>query len=217
MKKHILLFVLILLTNNISGQFIPPKMPVEYSSNDIYSTIQEGKEEFRWKKNKKKVSGIITFVCEIDGGGGIYRGYEAKGLFINGFKHGKWVETNCHTRVVSITNYNKGLITGFYKVYYEYYKPIKKSNGYRGNIKCDTILYETTFTEGNGIWKDFHENRTTVKEVGTYKDGKKDGEWLYYYPNSVLYLKQYFEKGDLIREERIEVPDECIPRITLDD
>lgn len=204
MKKCVHVFLFLILTYKIFGQVNPPSIPKEYSTDDVYSVVKCGKDEYRWKKNKEKLSGYISFSCKIGEGGGIYKGYEGEGLFINGFRHKKWTLKNCHSQLRYILNYNKGAIIGYYKVYYQYYKPLK-INGNITNIKCDTILYETNFIEGNGTWKDFHDNKV-LKEIGDYRSGKKEGVWFYYLDNSTLYLKRYFEKGIMIREEGVELP-----------
>lgn len=205
-KKLIILFVIIQIANNFYAQNIQPLViPTFYYTDNLTITTIDGKDEYRWKDSKKKLSGMIEFDCKIDGGGGIYRGYEGKGLFVNGFKHKKWKIISCDSRVIRIINYNKGLITGNYKIYYEYYKPIKRKDGSISNIKSDTIFYETTFLDGNGIWKDFYKNGN-LKILGTYKSGKKDGEWLFYFRGNILYQKLYYENGILLKTEKIEIP-----------
>ena len=55
-------------------------------------------------------------------------------------------------------------------------------------IKRDGLWYEKFTNEP------FTGNSTGLKQ-GKVKDGKKDGEWLYYYENGQLYLKNTYKEG----------------------
>jgi antitoxin component YwqK of YwqJK toxin-antitoxin module len=175
---------------------------------------------YKWKKDKKKVSERIRLGCGFDEDI-IYHGHSGGGLFVNGLRHGKWILRSCDSGVKQEINYNKGLVTGHYKVYVtlitiksEYAGEI--INTFRDREKVhyrDTILYETNFGDGdgNGEWKSFwgYTKGFAIRETGYYKNGKKSGEWCYYTAKgNFLYRKEYYENGVLIRYEYFEIPDE---------
>lgn len=59
----------------------------------------------------------------------------------------------------------------------------------------DTI----NLTDGNkmkqGLWMNFDATNTVVIEKGTYLEGKKEGEWIHYFPNGNIKHKITFKKG----------------------
>ncbi|MFK7784928.1 MAG: hypothetical protein AB8B56_07425 [Crocinitomicaceae bacterium] len=44
----------------------------------------------------------------------------------------------------------------------------------------DSLLYETTFSKGNGYWKDFYLNKSVLREEGPVENNFKSGTWKYY-------------------------------------
>jgi hypothetical protein len=193
-------------------QEIPQPPEITFYHNDQYEIYKEnvnGLDVYKWMKNSKKISEYVRLSCTPDWGGGIYRGYSGKGLFVDGLRHGKWKLEKCDTGIEQEISYNKGLITGYYKVFF--------GQGTTKNGKWiksgDSILYETNFMNGNGEWKNFYGSTRefAIRETGYYKDGKKSGEWRYYTPRGFfLHRKEYYEKGILIGYEEFEIPEELI-------
>ena len=201
-NKNILILILFLANVTLFGQDVPDFEPYSYPNTSIFHDTIDGVNVYKWKKTKQNISQYVRLYCE--SGSNINYGNSGEGLFVEGKKHGRWQLKSCNTRIIHIMNYDMGLITGEYKAYYEYYKPIQKDKDWT-NIKCDTTYYETTFVDGNGFWKDFYSNGD-VKETGQYKSGKKEGEWLYYYEDNILYQKRLYKDGGLIKTEDVELP-----------
>ena len=184
----------------------PPAPLIGYSINTVEVTNENGLDVHRIKKGNKLMDGVVSFTLYDDGGGNQF-GFSGDNLrFVNGLRDKRWNIFSVDNWMCYVINYNKGLITGQYKVYFEYYKPIKKKDGSLSNIKCDTTMYETNFVDGNGIWKDFYRNGN-IREIGQVKSGKREGEWLHYFRGNILYKKKYYQEGVLIKEEDIPLPE----------
>ena len=165
----------------------PPKLDFHYESS-FKITDEDGVKVYRRKRDNKKPTGYIKFDCLGDG-----EGSSSEGLFQNGKKHKRWLVKICNDATRYEINYDMGIMNGRYKVYISLTQ------------KKDTVFYETTFTNGTGIWKDFHSNGD-IKEVGEYKSNKKEGEWLIYDKGNILCEKWYYENGISVKMERIELP-----------
>jgi antitoxin component YwqK of YwqJK toxin-antitoxin module len=169
-----------------------------YFSDIICHIDSNGIEIYKFKKTNEKISNYINFGCEIDGEGGVDKGYEGEGQLTNGRRHGKWKIRMCDSDIKQEIHYNNGLVTGHYKAYRTLYD-VKKGeiiNFYRDRKKIkyrDTILYETDFINGNGYWKNFYSDNS-IRETGFYEGGKKSGEWRYYIQKQ-LHGKEYYENG----------------------
>ena len=154
----------------------PPKLSFHYES--AYKITEEnGVQVYRVKNNNNPLAGYIQFMCIVGD-----EGFSSEGLFLNGKRHKKWLFEVCNDATRYEINYNRGILHGYFKVY----TPL--------NSKADTIFYETTFTNGTGIWKDFYGNGD-IKAMGAYKSNKKDGEWFLYTKGNNLYRKIYYENG----------------------
>lgn len=174
----------------------------------IIDTV-DGIEIYTWKKFKEKANGIVTFACYEEMDVGTREGFEGQIRFKDGIKHGLAKIINCKTGTFYDINYKMGILDGYCKIYLDTYTI---SYGEREYIKV--TFYETTFTKGNGVWKDFYSNGD-LKETGKYKSGKKNGEWLYYSENNNLYLKRYFDEGNLIDSVKFDIPQTEILEIRL--
>ena len=207
MKRFLIILIFASLILNVhSQQFVPPIFIHEYCDlYDFYMEIENGVPVYRLKTDSSKISGDVYLSCPLNEPS--YKGHEGEGRFVDGRRDGKWKLGRCITGVQQERNYDKGLITGNYKVFYEL--------GYSKNGKWiktgDSILYETNFVHGTGEWKDFEGDPYggfAPRVTGYYKDGKKSGVWCYYLGENAdfVYRKKYYEAGVLIKEEDFEIP-----------
>ena len=197
MKQWILLIIFTLNFSVLFGQF------VIFPDENIYEEYKNGLSVYKWTNDNKKVSGKFQLSCLYDWEGLIYCNCEGKGQFIDGLMHGKWELERCSRMgVKQEINYNHGQIAGHYKVFVV-------------DFGSDTtMLYETDFIKGTGIWQDFygHFHDYSIYETGFYKNGKKMGEWCYYTEKgSFIYRKKHYKNGILVKEEDFEIPEEYEP------
>lgn len=128
----------------------------------------DDKEIFIWKNTNEKVDGLVEFQCNNERMNiAENSGIEGKIIFKNGLKNGESVFRNCQTTINYTLNYKNGIIDGICRIYLKMGKIRNEKI-----VTTDTIFYETTFVNGNGIWKDFYGNGH-LKEIGEYKQGKK--------------------------------------------
>lgn len=203
-RTILILFLLLLLgtqlcysQNDTYTKQIKEKIDRSYKEN-LHHTLESftiktigGKEVYIWKRFGQKVTGLVNFQCIDMLDVGIRDGFEGQINFKEGLKHGLTKIRNCQTGTSYEMNYSNGVLDGYFKAYLNFLKYI---NGI--SVEVDSVLYETTFINGNGIWKDYYGNGN-LKEVGKYKSGKKEGEWLYYDNENFLYLKQHYNNGIL--------------------
>lgn len=201
-RTILILFLLLLLgtqlcysQNDTYTKQIKEKIDRSYKEN-LHHTLESftiktigGKEVYIWKRFGQKVTGLVNFQCIDMMDVGIRDGFEGLINFKGGLKHGLAKIRNCQTGTSYEMNYNNGFLDGYLKIYLETEKYIDGQM-----VKIYSIFYETTFTNGNGIWKDYYGNGN-LKEVGEYKSGKKEGEWLYYENENFLCLKQHYRNG----------------------
>lgn len=212
MRRSIALLASILLGLFCNGQdndkLVPPTVSEHYNENFIRKE-EDGIFIYRWKRNNEKVSEYINTSCIVEPGGGIYKDYECKGLLVNGMMQGKWELKKCDTGVQQVANYNKGLLTGKYRAYLKTSR-VEVENGKQKWIPIDTTFYETDFTNGNGLWKNFYSDGE-VSEEGGYKSGKRDGKWVYYTKKGhFLYSEVYYKDGLIQIQEEYKIPPEYI-------
>ena len=196
MKQKIILSILATFYFSISfGQF------VIYPNGNIYTEYENGLSVYKWVNDKKKISGKFQFSCLYDWEELIYSNCEGEGQFIDGLMSGKWELERCSRMgVKQEINYNRGLITGRYKVFVADF-----------GASDTTMLYETDFINGTGIWKDFYGSFQdyNIYETGFYENGKKSGEWCYYTEKgSIIYRKEYYKNGILVKEKDFKIPEE---------
>jgi antitoxin component YwqK of YwqJK toxin-antitoxin module len=51
-----------------------------------------------------------------------------------------------------------------------------------------------------GHWRYYHEENGSLTSEGTYSEGKKHGEWLWYFPSGQVSCRGYYERGDPVGE-----------------
>ncbi len=105
-----------------------------------------------------------------------------QGSFNKGYKNGFW-KTQCKNRLVKTMNYNQGLLIGRYRVY---------------NVKGDVLYITTLGAKGTGKYKDYYYETGILKEEGRYKNGKKEGQWLYYDKNGKETRSEKYKNGILM-------------------
>jgi antitoxin component YwqK of YwqJK toxin-antitoxin module len=114
--------------------------------------------------------------------------------------------------IKSSGTYKNGIPEGTYREYSLDGK-ITSSKIFKDGILAAEGIYDLSDKE-QGPWKEYHPNGQ-IKSQGEYKDGKRIGEWVFYYPNGKLEQKGkydkkgqaqgawnwYYESGNLLREE----------------
>ena len=203
MKKLVIILAGVLLCQSAFGQFII------FPEQDIYVEKENGLSVYKWTDSNEKVSEEIQLSCRYDWDGLVLSNCEGGGLLVDGLMHGKWELEQCGSSmgVRQEINYNRGLITGSYKVFVSDF-----------GSSDTTMLYKTDFVNGTGIWKNFHGflNDFSIRETGFYKDGKKSGEWCYYTAEGDLSCREYYDEGVLIKREDFEMPEDYEPYLNED-
>ncbi len=57
------------------------------------------------------------------------------------------------------------------------------------------------FKNGTGWYYDYYYETKSIKVLGHYKNGKKDGIWIYYDEKKNEILREYYSNGVLISEQ----------------
>ncbi len=144
----------------------------------IYKEVKKRKYNITYNVEGNDISPSST-----DIGQGKYTGFDEIGSFNKGYKNGFW-KTKYKNKLVKTMNYNQGLLIGRYRVY---------------NVKGD-LLYKTTLgAKGTGKYKDYYYETGVLKEVGNYKNGKKEGQWLYYDKNGKETRRMHYKDGMLVK------------------
>lgn len=213
MKTIIGTLLLMLLLFNFDGNCQPqqPNLTFQSRSSFVIEDI-DGVSVYRWKHNNQKVTGEVHILRNQDFSTSTVYHDEMKGKLVNGLQQGKWIygSPNMAGKINEV-NYDKGLIVGDYIVRARIDSVIVYKEGHTVKnrwVSRDTIYYKTFFTEGDGLWTDFHGNGT-IKEEGTLKAGRKHGEWRYYTRiGNFLFRKRYYEDGILVKQEDYKIPEE---------
>jgi antitoxin component YwqK of YwqJK toxin-antitoxin module len=114
---------------------------------------------------------------------------DTKGFLLDRKRIGKWTYFYPNGKIMSVENYNNGLLYGAQYIYYPngkttefalYLEGVK--NGITKKYSSKGILIEEVYYKNgkpNGVAKYFELNGN-LKETGTYKNGKRVGKWEYY-------------------------------------
>ncbi len=114
------------------------------------------------------------------------------GRFLNGEKHGAWIEhvdADCEIygksfRISQKGKYYKGKINGNWSCFYEsgelYYSDAKFKDSKIANQKIN-----------------FFHKTGEIKLTAFYKDGKNEGQWIWYYTNGNIYQKTTYSQGNI--------------------
>ena len=113
------------------------------------------------------------------------------GKIIDGYKEGKWLSGDADFDS-SGNVYAKG---GIWRE--EYFKHGLRDSVYRRFDGNGKVIYETTFKNGTGLWKEFHSNGTLYFEIYT-----KDG----YFTDT---LRLYDDKGKIVGK-RLYIKDSLV-------
>lgn len=188
----------IMTNSSINAQIKEVKIPLSLYqietpifSNEIMINNKQGIDFYRGEDGNDIINGIF-FIFETalytdtdrdiscTGDNNLYStGYDSVGSILKGYKNGFWKATY-ENKLIKTENWNNGLIIGRYRVY---------------NTKGQ-ILYKTTFgSKGNGKFKDYYYKTGIIKQEGSYKNGKKQGEWCDYDENGNTLKITYYEKG----------------------
>jgi hypothetical protein len=141
----------------------------------------------------------------------IFEGKEYNKLDIDGKKAGKWIEFEIDNSIIELTS-GSGENTHFQEEIKLEYRPINDGefNGYKKLIseKVDTIegvlIYDLKYLEiRNKIPSDVY----VIEGKGDFKNGKKDGNWDYYYPSGVLKKTIIYNDGFPIKSFKINRED----------
>ncbi|MDO6516131.1 toxin-antitoxin system YwqK family antitoxin [Zobellia uliginosa] len=112
---------------------------------------------------------------------GLKTDFNQLGFFVKGYKNGLW-KTTFKNKLIKTENFKNGLLFGVYKVY--------DTNG--------NMLYNTNFgLNGDGRFKDFYYKSGILREEGSYKNGKKEGEWCYYDETGQSKTVKHYKEGVL--------------------
>ena len=140
--------------------------------------LHNGKREGIWLF-KFKDSLTLKTLAEYKGGKnhGIYKAYYPNGKikefgnYFNNFKIGEWIELYEEGRIKSV-----------------------------GSYYPDTIIQVTIPTREDSIAEEGRDRPDVpfLKRTIIYL---KHGEWFYYHPTGKLYLKEFYDKGTLLRKE----------------
>lgn len=132
----------------------------------------------------------------------------SEGDYLEGRKHGQWVEYKGDGLIMSITNYRNGLKHGVALTFSDRAEVATKASYYTDVLEGEFIEYNrrkiksiSNYSGGklNGSKKSFYENGK-IQEDSNYKDGILDGVAKYYNNQGDLLFEYVYEDGK-IKEE----------------
>ncbi len=171
--KYALILLLSLLHFSITAQ--TSKVAVRYSSDSsIVGTglVEKNIPNGLWKFYTTKTNTLVT-----------------EGIFKNGLRDGQWTSFHPNGKRKELADYRDGKLFGparFFDV-----------NGFlvKDMIYQDSILVGK-YTEYYGSTeKEFYVDPSQVKLEGNYAGGKKAGQWLTYFPEGELAVREFYVDG----------------------
>ncbi len=131
-----------------------------------------------------------------------------QGTVRNGKKHGTWVVYhNDHDFLKSIASYVDGVLNGPYFEFGSYGQNSLSSNYLNGQLHGQYIKYksirkaeEGNYTNGqlDGIYKKYYDGTEIVQQEISYKNGKQDGEHLFYDQKGVVSMRYSYKDGEKV-------------------
>ena len=96
---------------------------------------------------------------------------------VNGYKYSFYPYSNIKS---SEGNYEHGVASGYWKLYYSDGKLLREGNYSNGKL--------------SGYWKFYYPNGLK-KEEGNYQNNIKSGNWIYYYPSGIISSQGNYSNG----------------------
>jgi uncharacterized protein len=132
---------------------------------------------------------------------------QAEQHFKNGVLDGQVKTWDKFGKLISEGNYRDGHLHGRYAEYYPDKSLRLEGNYINGNHDGIWLYYdasgliigEGTFTMGTGIQKSYYENGTT-KQVTHYAGNEKEGEEIFYRPDGLTEVINFYEHGKLVKK-----------------
>ena len=152
--------------------------------------------DFNWYyKNGKKAAFAIYYNDESD----FVKGWDDKGNIICKNGNGVFTWYHSHNNTVSSTGaYKYGKRDGLWKYYNTEGRIIEEDNYKDGRfyvINCwDDDGLDRIVSDGNGKYERHFKNGK-LKVSGEYKDGVREGEWIWYYWNGEVENKCFYNNG----------------------
>ena len=171
--KYVLIAVFSLLHFSLFAQ--TSKIAVRYTNDSsIVGTgvVENQRQTGLWKFYNAKTNTLIT-----------------EGTFKNGLRDGQWASFHANGKPKELADYRNGKLFGPARFF--------DSNGYlvKDMIFQDSILVGK-YTEYYGSTeKDFYVDPTQIKLEGNYAAGKKGGQWLSYFPEGELAVREFYVDG----------------------
>ncbi len=171
--KYALIVLLSLLYFSLAAQ--TSKVAVRYSSDSaIVGTglVEKNLPNGLWKFYTTKTNTLVT-----------------EGFFKNGLRDGQWASYHANGKRKELADYREGKLFGPARFF--------DSNGFvvKEMIFQDSILvgkYSEYFGSEAG---DYYINPSQLKLEGNYKEGKKEGQWLTYFPGGELAVREFYVDG----------------------
>jgi antitoxin component YwqK of YwqJK toxin-antitoxin module len=131
-----------------------------------------------------------------------------KGNVKNGKKHGVWVVFHKeHDFPHTIASYVEGVLNGTYFEFGPYGEIELSSNYLNGKLHGPYIKYkgfhkseEGHYSNGqlDGLYKKYYDRIEIVQQEVSYKNGKKDGEHLFYDQQGVISMRYAYKDGEKV-------------------
>lgn len=125
---------------------------------------------------------------------------QMKGRYENNQRHGIFIYYTNHNTYLSAGRYDKERAVGKWEHFYQNGQ-IKSEEYFLDDYYMKNIwdsLGSYMVKDGEGKFETWHSNGV-ISEVGTYKDGRKEGLWEGSHRDGTLYFEEFFSKGRLIR------------------
>ncbi|MEO5979110.1 MAG: rhomboid family intramembrane serine protease [Chryseolinea sp.] len=190
-----------------------PVLPVENEEDTASSSSAlKSKRLFfdvHWKETNDPSGATFYRVGQTDSAGrwqGAVRDYfrngvvQMKGTYKDNMKSGIFIYYSDHGTYSSAGRYDKEQSIGKWETYY-----------WNGKLKEEIYYDNRTFVRnvfdslgrpqvvnGNGKVTDWYSNGQ-IAQTGSYKDGRKDGDWYGYHPDGTAYFKEAYHDNKLLK------------------
>ncbi len=104
-----------------------------------------------------------------------------EGTFVNGKKESLWRKYVLRTKPLREETYKDGLLHGVSRVFSDDGK----------------LLYQTIFINGTGYYKEYYNDNKQLFLEGEVQNGKREGEWLYYFKTGDYSRIENYKNGQL--------------------